>query len=93
MGHTLPVPHDVPIPDHLRKLWKVKVLDREVPREAPHVTIFRKAQKWRVGIRELEFLDDDPPPREVPHALLEAIQQDRAAIVEYWNRGHPSNPV
>lgn len=93
MGHTLAVPHDVPLPPQLRRLWKVKVLDREVPREAPHVTVFRKARKWRVAIRDSSFLDTDPPPRDVPREILEAIQADRPAIVAYWNRVHPSNPV
>jgi hypothetical protein len=87
------VPHDVPLPGQLRKTWRVKVLDREVPREAPHVTVFRKTQKWRVAIRDLSFLDTDPPPRSVPHEVLEAIRADLPAIVAYWNRVHPSNPV
>jgi hypothetical protein len=87
------VPHDVPLPDQIRQLWKVKVLDREDPRETPHVTIFRRTRKWRVGIRDSEFLDDDPPPRDVPREILAAIQADLAAITAYWNRVHPSNPV
>lgn len=87
------MPHDVPLPDPLRQVWKVKVLDREVPREEPHVTVFRKTQKWRIAIRDGSFLDTAPPPRDVPREILGAIQADLPAIVAYWNRVHPSNPV
>ena len=87
------MPHEVPLPDALKPVWRVKVLDREVPREEPHVTIFRKTQKWRFAIRVPEFLDETPPPRDVPSLVLEAIRADLANVVAYWNRVHPHNPV
>jgi hypothetical protein len=38
-------------------------------------------------------LDHEPPPREVPKEVLDAIREDRANVVAAWNRVHPSNPV
>lgn len=81
------------MPRPLQPLWKVKVFDREVPREEPHVTIIRKRQKWRYAIRTPEFLDDEPPPREVPAGVLDAIRADHPNVVAAWNRLHPHNRI
>lgn len=86
------MPYDVPIPEPLQALWKAKVLDKEVPREEPHVTIICKKQR-RYAIRTWEFLDVDPPPREVPVEVLNAIQGDEANVVAAWNDRHPHNPL
>ena len=87
------MPYDVPVPEQLRRLWKVKVWDAEVPREEPHVTIIRKTRKWRVSVRTLEFLDAEPPPREVPAEVLDAIRADLPNVTSAWNERHPHNPV
>ena len=88
------MPYDVPLPEPLQvQLWKVKVLDREIPREEPHVTIIRKKQRWRYAIRTAEFLDDVPSPRDVPVEVLDAIRADHANLVAAWNRLHQHNPI
>lgn len=86
------MPYDVPAA-LLPQLWKVKVLDREVPREEPHVTIIFKKWMWRYGIRTSEFLDEVPSPRDVPTAVLDAIANDHTNIVAAWNLRYPNNPV
>ena len=87
------MPYDVPLPHGIRALWKAKILDREVPREEPHVTIICKTRRWRYAIRMPAFLDDDPSPRDVPDAVLAAIAADHESIVAAWNVRHPHNPV
>ena len=39
------------------------------------------------------FLDDDPPPREVPAEVLDAIRGDPPNLVAAWNRAHPHNRI
>ena len=87
------VPYEIPIPNPLGPLWKAKVLDREVPREEPHVTIICKTRRWRYAIRTQDFLDSDPPSREVPAEVLAAIDADRANVIAAWNTRHPHNPI
>ena len=88
------MPYDLPLSDGLKQAgWKVKVLDKEPPREEPHVTIFRKQRKWRYGIRRGEFLDRVPSPRDVPDEVLNAIRADHANVAAYWDRVHPHNPI
>jgi hypothetical protein len=36
--------------------WKVKIHDNE-RLEEPHITIYKKMKKWRLGLRDKSFLD------------------------------------
>lgn len=72
--------------------WKVKIRDRERV-EPPHVTVMRGTRKWRIGLRDLAFLDGEPPPREVPRELVECVQRERLLLSGVWDRMYPENPV
>ena len=71
------MPYDMRLPKRLRKLWRVKIQDREALYEEPHVTIWRKDQKWRYSLRRRIFLDPQPDPALVPGEILET---DRPAV-------------
>ena len=72
--------------------WKVKIRDRERC-ETPHATILRKLETWRVSLRNEQFLDRAPPPRDVPEAVMEAIAAGLPALIQAWNLMYPENPV
>ena len=52
MPYQLPLPNPLPSDG-----WKVKIHDAENPYEDPHVTIYRKLQKWRLRLRDRTFMD------------------------------------
>jgi hypothetical protein len=70
--------------------WKVKIRDRE-RNEPPHVTVLFRTRAWRYGLRV--FLDREPPPREVPAELIEAIEAQVDQIKATWDMMYPQNPV
>lgn len=72
--------------------WKVKIRDKERV-EPPHVTILHKTRAWRFGLRESAFLDRDPPPKEVPDSVLDAVRVNTSRLIEEWNAMYPDNPV
>jgi hypothetical protein len=72
--------------------WKVKIRDRE-RNEPPHVTILFRTRAWRYGLRERAFLDREPPPREVPAEVIEAIRSQIDHIAAVWDQMYPKNPV
>lgn len=72
--------------------WKVKIRDKERV-EPPHISIIRKMDTWRWGLREQDFLDKRPPPREVPLQLQEYIQSNRDLLIAQWDKMYPMNPV
>ena len=72
--------------------WKVKIRDRE-RNEPPHVTILFRTRAWRYGLRERAFLDREPPPREVPAEVIEAIRSQIDQIAAVWDQMYPKNPV
>jgi hypothetical protein len=50
------VPYDLKIPSRFkREGWKVKIQDNE-RLEPPHVTILRGPEKWRLGLRNGNFI-------------------------------------
>ena len=73
--------------------WKAKVFDKESGLEPPHVTLLRKTLKWRFDLRDLKFMDSDPPTRMVPKILIELLEADIARLREEWDKIHPKNPV
>lgn len=72
--------------------WKVKIRDRE-RNEPPHVTILFRTRAWRYGLRERAFLDREPPPREVPAEVIEAITGQHDRIKAVWDMMYPENLV
>jgi hypothetical protein len=75
-----------------RQGWKVKIRDKE-RLEPPHATILHKTQAWRLGLRDMQFLDIEPDPIEVPVALLKEIESGRDELCQQWDRMYPDNPV
>lgn len=65
--------YEIELPRHLKRQgWKIKIRDRERA-EPPHVTIIRRTNSWRWGLREQDFLDTIPEPTDVPHAVVEIL--------------------
>jgi hypothetical protein len=72
--------------------WKVKIFDRE-RLEPPHATIVNGKMFYRWGLREMDFLDDFPPGRQVPGTILAFVRRNHTVLVAEWNREHADNPV
>jgi len=73
--------------------WKVKIRDKE-RLEPPHVTIFRKRQRWRLGLRDGAFL---VPPggswNDIDERVREVIEAHWQLLCDQWDRTYPSNRV
>jgi hypothetical protein len=87
------MPFDLPLPRRIKDLWKVKVQDKELLYEEPHVTILKKAKKWRWGLRSRAFLDPKPDPSEVLKEILDLIEANYDELCRQWDARFPSNPV
>lgn len=85
------MPYDLALPARLTP-WRVKIFDNERV-EAPHVTIVNKRRMWRVDIRTLEFMDSEPPRRDVPDDVMTEIRAAHAVLIREWDAKHPTNPV
>lgn len=72
--------------------WKVKIRDRERC-ETPHATVIRRLKTWRVSLRDQTFLDNFPPPREVPAAVRQEITAGLQQLIQEWNQMYPENQV
>jgi len=72
--------------------WKAKIRDKEGPEE-PHVTVLRKTEAWRISLRTLEFLDEEPSPRHVPRELQDLLRQRLGQLQAEWDRMYPENRV
>ena len=72
--------------------WKVKVRDRERV-EPPHITIIFRRRAWRLGLRDGEFLDEEPDPSDVPTELVSWVREQHSELVRQWDRMYPENPV
>lgn len=72
--------------------WKAKIRDKE-RLEPPHVTLLHKTRAWRMGLRELGFLDDSPPPMEVPAEVFTFVKENLQTLRDAWDRMYPENPV
>ncbi|HEX4056410.1 MAG TPA: hypothetical protein VHX86_19285 [Tepidisphaeraceae bacterium] len=87
------MPFDLPLPKKLRSLWKVKVQDKEALYEEPHVTIWRKASKWRYSLRSRAFLDKKPDPGEIPKEVMDLIHENFDELIRQWDERFPTNRV
>lgn len=87
------MPFSLRLPDAWAKLgWKAKIREDE-RNEEPHVSILFKLRTWRLSLRTGEFLDSDPPPRNVPRELAEWVWKSRALLREQWDEKYPENVV
>jgi hypothetical protein len=86
------MPYDLPLPRRLATSWRVKIYDNE-RLEPPHVTIVKGRKSWRINLRTMEFMDDEPPPREIHKDLTQVIHESWQRLQREWNRIHPNNPV
>ncbi len=59
----------------------------------PHVTIMHKTRSWRWSLRDGQFLDTDPDPKDVPQEILKVVRQHMEQLQRTWNRMYPENPV
>jgi len=70
------MPYELPLLEPLGSQgWKVKIFDNEPP-DHPHATVIFRTKKWRWKLREQSFMDDDPPPREVPKEIVAANERE-----------------
>jgi hypothetical protein len=72
--------------------WKAKIAERERV-EPPHVTISHRTRRWRLGLRDGEFLDTEPDPADVPRDLVTTVRAKFPALRSAWDRMYPHNPV
>lgn len=89
------MPFELAIPAFFRRQgWKVKIRDKE-RLEPPHASILFKDKMWRIGLRDGEFLDRSPPPRDVPKKLLDHVVDDESwnELCRQWNLMYPKNPL
>ena len=86
------MPFELALPARFRKQWRVKIYDNE-RLEPPHVTIIHRTTRWRFGLRDGRFLEDDPPVHEVDGAVLKQVAENLELLRIEWNRMYPGNPV
>ena len=85
--------YDLDLPESFdSRHWKVKIRGRE-RLEPPHATVIFKTRTWRYALRSGEFLDSEPPPREVPDELIDVIEANLDELCQKWNEMYPENPV
>lgn len=84
------MPYSLPLPGELAaKGWKVKIRDKE-RLAPPHVSILYKTTTWRWDLRARALMDEDPPPREVPKALMELLERNHDVLCAQWDRMYPT---
>ena len=88
------MPYSVTLPRQFATAgWKAKIRENE-RLEPPHVTIMRKTDEWRLGLRDGEFM---VPPggswNDIPVKVREAVESHWDELIEAWDVRYPSNPV
>lgn len=87
------MPISLTLPKKLRTAgWKVKILEKEI-REAPHVSIFRGPNKWRLKLRDHQFMDRSPDPSGVSSEVLAVLDDNWDWLCDQWNNKYRNNPV
>jgi len=87
------MPFELDLPLGLRKEgWKIKIRDKE-RLEQPHVTVLRKTDCWRYGLRDEVFLDTSPDPGNVPKAIRKLLTGNLNLLRQQWDRLYPENRV
>lgn len=72
--------------------WKVKIHDFE-RLEPPHITIYRKRRKWRLSLRDGNFLDRGDKWSQIDEQVRMAIEAAWDVLSAEWDAIHPDNPV
>jgi len=73
--------------------WKVRIHDAEGPEE-PHVTIYRKARKWRLSLRTGKFLDPGDSWNQIDKGVRSTIEKKWKQLCKEWdNRFKHFNPI
>lgn len=72
--------------------WKVKIHDYE-RLEPPHITVYQKMRKWRLSLRNGEFLDIGDKWSQIDDDVCTAILDKWDELITEWDRIHPENPV
>jgi Domain of unknown function (DUF4160) len=86
------MPSDLPLPRKLASSWRVKIYDNE-RLEPPHVTVVKGRKSWRINLRTKEFMDDEPPPKDIHKAVTQVVKGNWRRLQREWNRIHPNNAV
>lgn len=87
------MPYALPLRAALRKAgWKVKIHDFE-RLEPPHVTIYCKRRKWRLGLRDGAFLDRGDKWSQIDEDVRDAILNAWDLLRDEWDEIHASNPI
>lgn len=87
------MPFNLLLPEPWRSRgWKVKIAEKERV-EPPHVTIIHRSCRWRLGLRDGRFHDEDPDPAEVPRDLVTLVKDELGVLRARWDEMYPHNPV
>ena len=89
------MPYVLPLPAQAKQAgWKAKIHDNE-RLEPPHVTIYRKYEKWRVCLRTLELLDTGRRASDIDGSVWEAVTKTEAVklLRHHWDKIHGDNPI
>jgi hypothetical protein len=85
------MPYELKLPAGLSGAgWKVKIRDKE-RLEPPHATILKGMRAWRWNLRNGRFMDDVPPARDVPSAIMELLRENLERLRREWDRMYPLN--
>ncbi len=87
------MPYKLRLSVNLRKGgWKVVIHDFE-RLEPPHITIYRKSEKWRLSLRTGGFLVPGGKWSEIDDNVRKAIVAAWKDLIAEWDKIHPDNPV
>ncbi|MGO8898540.1 MAG: hypothetical protein ACLQU5_09340 [Isosphaeraceae bacterium] len=94
-GWTIAMPYQLALPNPLpSEGWKVKIHDAENPYEDPHVTIYRKLQKWRLRLRDRTFMDRGASWGDIDDRVRLEIERQWDVLRTEWDRLHGTkNPI
>ena len=53
----------------------------------------KKGDIWRLTLRDNVFLDQEPPPKDVPTEVIKAVRTRFEDLQKEWDRMYPANPV
>lgn len=88
------MPFDAPLPRRLKtEGWKAMIREKERV-EPPHVTILHKAEEWRLGLRDKQFL---VPPggriSDIDPRVMRIIEEHWEQLIQAGDAKYPDSPV
>ncbi len=88
------MPHELTLLPRFKKSgWKIKIRDKE-RLEPPHLTVLRKADQWRICLRDCGLLDGSAWSwSELPRGIRRAIELACQELRGKWDEMYPENPV